>query len=95
MSRIQLHIERLVLDGLRLYPAERTTFQEALERELTRLLAENNAHFSAGTTPRVVSPPVSFSQSVDPHGLARDVARSIHAGIGDVADREARPHERA
>jgi hypothetical protein len=36
---VHLHIERLVLDGLPLAPAEVPRFQTALEQELGRLLA--------------------------------------------------------
>lgn len=38
---INLHIERLVLDGISLPPGDRPLLQAAMEAELTRLLASS------------------------------------------------------
>jgi len=42
---VHVHIERLLLDGFDLTPAERAHLQKAVEQELVRLLAAPNAQY--------------------------------------------------
>jgi len=41
---VHVHVERLLLDGFELTPAERAHLQNAVEQELARLLAAQNLH---------------------------------------------------
>jgi hypothetical protein len=81
--RIELHIERLILDGTGIAPRQAAALQDALQAEMSRLLTD--------------APPVSWQQSrhlrrltaspirLDPPGdvliTAQRLARSIHGAL--------------
>jgi hypothetical protein len=84
--KITVHIERLVLDGLTVTPAERPAMRVAVEKELTRLLARDGLSHqlrSAGALPRVTGGNLRLSQGNKPAQLGRQVARAVHSGIGN------------
>ena len=83
--KINVHIERLVLEGLPLSRAHGPLVQRAVEAELARLLAGNgiaNDLRSAGTIPRAVGSPVQYASEASPQQLGTQIAQSVHAGLG-------------
>lgn len=83
--KITLRIERLILDGIELTPADRPAFQQALEAELARLLAEGGvAPGLAGgmAVPAVRAGGFEMSGGGDPVRLGKQVASSVYGGIG-------------
>jgi hypothetical protein len=82
---VKLHIERLVLDGIDLSPADRPVFQAALETELTRLLAEGGVESGlagGAAVPAVRAKGFETAGDRDPARLGRQVAGSVYGGIG-------------
>lgn len=81
---INLHIERLVLDGVNIAPHQGPLLQQALQTELTRLLATGG--LSDGLTRGIALPRLSASniQLTDnnPTQLGRQIAQSVYGGIG-------------
>ena len=83
---INLHIERLVLDGLQLDHAQGKGVQAAVEAELTRLLTEQGLAAGlqgGGIVPVVPSAPVQFAQGSTPAGIGKQIAQSVYSGIGN------------
>jgi hypothetical protein len=77
--RIELHIDRVVLDGIA--PRHAGSVREALTAELGRLLAsapagswQHDRH-----TRRLATPPVA--PSADPVRFGRGIAASVYGGI--------------
>lgn len=82
--KINLHIERLVLEGLPIAHHHGPLVQAAVETELTRLLVAEgvNAHsnFTSGATPRVAAPSIQVLNE-DPVETGEQIARAVHGGI--------------
>ena len=85
---INLHIERIVLDGLNVEPRDRRTLQAAVESELARLLAGGGlrSEFTSSGALRSLSageihvtPPATGAQ------LGNQIAQAVHGGIGAPA----------
>lgn len=82
---INLHIERLVLDGLDIAPEQRPVLQAALEGELSRLLTERG--LSPGlaqgvAVPRLSAGDMQIPGASSPIELGRQIAQSVYGGIG-------------
>jgi hypothetical protein len=77
---IKLHIERLVLDGLRMAPHDSAQVQAAVEAELVRLLSESGipAGLQAGFSQARIPAPVVQLNSL-PH--AREIGAQVSKGI--------------
>lgn len=91
-QRIELHIERLTLNGFTLTGAQSRRLQVALESELSRLLTEGGLRdaFAAGISFHSLPPlTASLSPDASPAALGRDLARSLYAGIGPSAVKSA------
>ncbi len=86
---VNLHIERLVLDGLELERGHEPALRAALEAELTRLIADGGAEnlVSAETVPRLSAPGIKTaaggSSGGDPAHLGRSIARSVYDSFGN------------
>lgn len=81
---VRLHIERLVLDGLRLGPRERRELEAALSDELGRLLGQGPLHpelAAGGAVPSVRAPDLPLAAGQGPRELGEGLARSIHGGL--------------
>ena len=79
--KINVHIERLILDGLPIARQQGPVIQEALETELKRLLvAEGELNFASGAMPRVAAPGIELMDN-NPVRLGEQVARAVHGGI--------------
>lgn len=82
---INLHIERLVLDGVDTASGQRHLLQSAVETELSRLLIEGGlAHqlTGGGALPRINSPAIQLNGGNDPARLGRKIAGAVYGGIG-------------
>jgi hypothetical protein len=93
-SRIELHIERLTLDGFTLTGAQSRVLQRALEGELSRLMTEGGVKqsFLGGLALHSLPPlTTSLSPNAPPAALGRDLARSLYAGIGPAPKDTAPP----
>ncbi len=83
--KINLHIERLVLDGLPLDPRDGARLQAAVERELARLVSDGGqwvtrlradaatAHASGGS--------FTLAEPADAARVGGQIAGAVHAGI--------------
>ena len=81
---IQVTIERLVLDGLSVLPAERPALRQSIETELARLLAEDGPvpSLSAGLAVRQLDGgTVLLAREQDSAGLGRQIARAVYGGM--------------
>lgn len=82
---VRLHIERLVLDGFSMTPAQRTAFTGATEAELTRLIAAggvSDAVAAGFSVPSLEAGLLLPSSPFNPVSFGSDVARALYAGIG-------------
>ena len=82
--RIEVHIERLVLEGLPVTPGERPRVRAAVEAELARLLSTgglNREIATGGAVPRIDAPQINLAARAQPDAIGRAVARSVHSGI--------------
>lgn len=83
---VNLHIERLVLDGLSIERGQEPFLRAALEAELTRLIVDGGADnlMSAETVPRMSAPGIEAAEGGgDPARLGRQIARSVYDGFGN------------
>lgn len=79
---LQLHIERIVLDGLPLSRAQAGQLRSALEQELARLLTEGSQQDWRGVAvPRLDAPALTVTAPVRPLELGRAIAHSVHASL--------------
>jgi hypothetical protein len=81
---INLHIERLVLDGVDIAPGQRQLLQASVEAELTRLLADRG--LAPGFAQGVALPKLSTNgmqlTGNNPTQLGQQIAQSVYGGIG-------------
>lgn len=84
---VNLHIERLVLDGLAFERGHEPLLRAALEAELVRLINEggdaSGLASAAGAVPLVSAPPIETRGDGDPAQLGRQIARSVYDSFGD------------
>jgi hypothetical protein len=81
---INLHIERLVLDGVNIAPGQRHLLQASVETELTRLLTDGglSASLAQGTVlPRLSTGGIQLTGN-NPTQLGRQIAQSVYGGLG-------------
>jgi len=81
---VELHIDRLVLEGIDLDPAQRPLLQAALEAELGRLIGEGGVGSLAagGAVPSVKAEGFQMSGDGNPAQLGRQIAGAVYGGIG-------------
>jgi hypothetical protein len=77
---VRLHIDRLVLDGIAVAQADRPHLQEAIERELTRLIGEGGVSASFETGLNVPSVEAADLQ-IQPRGGAADLGHRIAGAL--------------
>lgn len=81
---INLHIERLILDGLPFEARHRAMLQTEIETELVRLMTENNiaANWqSGGAVSSVRTDAIQMTTQSSPAEIGRQIAGSIYGGI--------------
>lgn len=80
--KIELHIERLVLDGVGFERGRTAQLQAAVAAELTRLLSERGLPtLQAGAVPRVDARDVALAPAAHPVHAGHQIARSVFAAI--------------
>src|SRR6476659_7393949 len=82
---IELHIERLVLDGLQVAPRDRAQLQAALEAELARLLAADGLRselLSGGAMRSLGAGEIHVPNNMSPLHLGNRNAQAVHGGVG-------------
>jgi hypothetical protein len=85
---INLHIERLILDGLPVSALQGPAVRAALERELARALAAGGLPGQwgmGGAVPRLPMQQFNLAPGERPDAIGRHIARSLHRGIGGAA----------
>lgn len=81
---INLHIERLVLDGVNIGPSQCHVLQASVETELTRMLTEGglSSGLAQGTTlARMFTRGIQLTDGNTPAQLGRQIAQSVYEGI--------------
>lgn len=80
---INVHIERLVLDGISLLPGHLAILQATIESELSQLIQQQSYPTQSGSTHihRFTGNPVQISRPVDAASLGRQIASSVHGSI--------------
>lgn len=77
-----VHIERLVLDGLPVTSSDGSIIQVAVETELARLLAgQGLTGLSAKAVPHVPGGPIELARETKPAHLGHQIAQAIHTGL--------------
>jgi hypothetical protein len=82
---IQLHIERLVIEGLPLAQSQGTRVQAAVEQELSRLFVQGQLSpqlASGGALPAVTGGTIQAGHPASPSGLGANIAGAVFSGIG-------------
>ena len=82
---INLHIERLVLDGVPLAPGGHPLLRAAVEAELSRLLTEGGLSAglqNSGAMPTVRAVPMLIDGDAHPSSMGRAIAQSVYGAIG-------------
>lgn len=85
--KIELHIERVLLDGVPMTSAQAPLVRRAIEQELARLLTADglSREFQRGAAvSRVNAGTLRLSKENRPARLGQDIARAVHAGIGNA-----------
>jgi hypothetical protein len=83
--KINLHIERLILDGLPVARSQSALVQAAVEAELARLIvAEGLAPnlISGGMMPDVRGGVIQLASESNPGHLGTRIAQAVHGGLG-------------
>ena len=81
---INLHIERLVLDGISVEPHQQPMLKASLESELGRLLAQNGIApglQNGGAFNAIRTNSIDIGEKNEPSNLGRQIARSVYGGI--------------
>lgn len=82
---IELHIERIVLDGLDVKPRDRWTLRAAVESELARLLARGGLSsqlLSGGALRSLSAGEIQVPMQTSGAQLGNQIAQAVHSGIG-------------
>jgi hypothetical protein len=85
MTTIQIHIERLILDGLVLDPPQARRVQAAIERQLAHLLttgAAAPALEKGGAVPMLSGGTVGWKAATGPAALGEHVGRAVYRSFG-------------
>jgi hypothetical protein len=83
--KIDLRIERLVLDGLPVKRRQGAQLQAAIEGELVRLLTADSALAglqASGAVASLSGVDIHVGPGSDLQGMAKQIAASLHAGLG-------------
>lgn len=82
---INLHIERLVLEGVNIALGQRHLLQASVEAELTRLLTAGglSPSLAQGTAlPRISASGIQLMAGDNPTQIGQQIAQSVYGGIG-------------
>jgi hypothetical protein len=82
---INLHIERLILDGLNIDHGQGAQVKAAVEAELGRLLREGGMSpdlNSGGAFPSVKAGSITMGKEGNPSLVGQQIAKAVYDGIG-------------
>lgn len=82
---VNLHIERLVLDGITLSVRERALLGTAVSDELTRLISEGGLPAglpASGIVPSVPAGAIQLGSDHNPARLGQQIAQAVYGGNG-------------
>jgi hypothetical protein len=82
---INLHIDRVVLEGFDLGPQQRARLGAAIEAELARLLAAGGLAqglAAGGALPSIRAGAFQLAPDGDPQRMGAQIAQSVYGGIG-------------
>jgi hypothetical protein len=80
--KINVHIERLILDEVLIAHREASLVQSAVEAELRLLLSEQGKPANAGgASPRVTAPSIELAREALPVHVGRRIACAIHGSL--------------
>jgi hypothetical protein len=81
---VNLHIERLVLDGFALDGRDAALVQAAVRAELTRLFVQNEAgaaSLASAAVPNLRAAPMRLSGAETPPRLGSAIAQSVYGAV--------------
>lgn len=81
---INLHIERLVLDGFNIPTVQHHLLQSTVATELTRMLTEGglSTNLAEGVAlPRIAASEIQLNGSNNPPQIGHQIAQSVYGGI--------------
>ncbi|MCL4705846.1 hypothetical protein KJ068_11830 [bacterium] len=84
---INLHIERLILDGLPVTRGQSPLVQAVVETELSRLLSERglaSSLQSGGAMPSVRGGGIQLAAKSNPSQIGQQIAQAVYSGIGET-----------
>jgi len=82
---INIHIERLILDGLPITHSQRPQVQASVEAELARLLAADGLASglqTGGMLPHLPGGNIQLTGDNNPSALGQQIAQAVYGGIG-------------
>jgi hypothetical protein len=82
---INLHIERLVLDGLPVESRQADALREAVEAELIRLLTESGLSAglqTGGVIPRLQAQAIHLDARNSPPQIGEQIGRAVYGSLG-------------
>ncbi|MGH3796776.1 MAG: hypothetical protein ACRDSP_18015 [Pseudonocardiaceae bacterium] len=88
--KIELHIDRVLLDGIGVSPRHVRALREALHTELTRLITEapRTTWQQSRRRRRITTPAITVPRTGTPSAIGRQVARAVHGGLLRSGSRE-------
>ncbi len=81
---INLHIDRIILEGLAIAPGQKRSVQIALQAQLAELIAGSGISHSlaeGGSIPEATVPALHLLDQHNPTQLGTQIARSVHQGL--------------
>ncbi len=83
--KLEIHIQRLVLDGVDIPPGGEGPLQQAVQAELSHMLATGGLTprlLSGGALARVRGGDIQLPGESDPAQLGGQIAQAVYGGIG-------------
>lgn len=84
MANIQVHINRLVLDGISVPHYQRPILQAAVEAELTRLLTAKGLSSQLQWSirvPQLTAGDVALTVNLEPVQMGQHIAQAVYGGM--------------
>lgn len=81
---VNLHIERLILDGVEIQPGQQHSLATAVESELVRLLSAGGLSrelTAGGALPSIKANGIELSNGLNQIGLGKQIAQSVYSGL--------------
>jgi hypothetical protein len=79
---INLHIDRVILDGLRLDDGQQKVLQATIEYELLSLIKEQGlGSINGGARPSVAADGIQLERGYSSAQLGRQIAQSVYGGL--------------